>query len=343
MKRKDFLKSIGIVGASVPLMAFTGKKVVEDVMDEPSNEELLAASCTTTPSETAGPYPTPSSVSTSTLLRSNITEGTQTGIALALTINVLNTNNNCAAVGSGYRVDIWHCNKRGYYSAYSGQPGIDGTQNTTGQTWLRGIQYTDANGQVSFTSIYPGWYTPRATHLHVQIYDASNNLLLTTQLAFPDAINTTVNTYYATSGTNSVTNATDMVFSDSYTEELMTVSGSTSAGYTATANIYVEGSLGVDNVSFETGGQFSNLSISPNPISGQGKLTFNLIQSSTVGVEFFDFVGRSIKKIENQKFSQGKNELALDLSDLKAGNYLYKFTVSNVNGEFSQTKKLIKK
>ncbi|WP_185204536.1 T9SS type A sorting domain-containing protein [Chryseobacterium sp. C3] len=341
MKRKDFLKSIGIVGASVPLMAFTGKNIMEDIMDEPSNQDLL--SCTATASETAGPYPTPSSVSTSTLVRTNITEGTQTGIALTLTITVLNTNNNCLAVGSGYRVDIWHCNKRGYYSAYSGQPGIDGTQNTTGQTWLRGIQYTNANGQVTFTSIYPGWYTPRATHIHVQIYDASNNLLLTTQLAFPDAINTTVNTYYATSGTNSVTNTNDMVFSDSYASELMTVSGSTSAGYTATANIFVAGTLGVDDVSFETGGQFSNLTISPNPIADEAKLSFNLIQTSGVSAEILDVSGRIVKKIDKTNFSRGKNELKLDFSSLQPGNYILAFTVSNINGEFSQSKKFIKK
>jgi len=341
MNRKDFIKGLGIVSASIPLMGFTGKKLLEDTMDEPSNNDLL--SCTTTPSETAGPYPTPSSVSTSTLVRTDITEGTQTGIPLSLTINIFNTNNNCSAVGAGYRVDIWQCNKRGYYSAYAGQPGIDGTQNTTGQTWLRGIQYTDANGKVNFTSIYPGWYTPRATHIHVQVYDASNNLLLTTQLAFPDAINTTVNSYYATSGTNSTTNANDMVFSDSYTEELMTVTGSTSAGYTATGNIYVAGALGVDDVSLETGGQFSNVVLFPNPVADTAVLSFNLIQSSTVGIEILDFSGRSVKKAENRECSQGKNEIKLDVSGLKAGTYLYKLSVSNINGDFVQTKKLIKK
>lgn len=39
-------------------------------------------------------------------------------------------------------------------------------------------------------------------------------------------------------------------------------------------------------------------------------------------------------RYKNQNFSQGKNELALNLSDLKVENYLYKFTLSNVKGEF---------
>ncbi|MGC4128900.1 MAG: T9SS type A sorting domain-containing protein [Bergeyella sp.] len=341
MDRKNFLKGLGVIGASIPLMGFAGKNLLEDPMDEPSNNDLLA--CTETPEEIPGPYPAPSSISTSTLLRSNITEGTQTGIPLTLALNIKNVNNNCASVGAGYRVDIWHCNKRGYYSAYAGQPGIDGTKDTTGQTWLRGIQYTDSNGQVNFTTIYPGWYTPRTTHIHVQVYDASNTLILTTQLVFLDSVNTTVNSYYATSGQNSTTNATDMVVSDSYASEIITVTGSTTAGYAGTADVFVEGTLGVDDLSFETGGQFGNVNIYPNPASDNAKISFNLIQSSTVSVEILDFSGRSIKKIAGENFAKGKNELNLNLSELKTGTYLYKINVSNINGDFSQTKKLIKK
>lgn len=340
MKRKDFLKNIGAIGVSLPLLGFATDKLLNDPMDEPSNNDLLF-DCDETPSETAGPYPTPSTISTSTLVRSDITENSQAGIPLTLTITLLGTSS-CAALGAGYRIDIWHCNKRGYYSAYSGQPGIDGTQNTTGETWLRGIQYTDSNGQVTFTSIYPGWYTPRATHIHVQVYDASNNLLLTTQLAFPDSTNTTVNNYYNTSGTNSFTNATDMVFSDSYTDELMTVTGSTSAGYTATANVYVASTLGLNDFSAETGGQFSMLVV-PNPVTEKATIHFNLLQSSQVSVEIVDIQGRRITMLEKESFANGENSIPINVSDLKAGTYFYKLTVSNINGDFSQTKEFIKK
>lgn len=49
-------------------------------------------------------------------------------------------------------MEIWQCDATGNYSQY-------GTQ--TAQTYLRGIQTTDANGQVTFTTVYPGWYQGR--------------------------------------------------------------------------------------------------------------------------------------------------------------------------------------
>ena len=344
MDRKDFLKGLGLVGIGAILPKF-GIANVKDAMDEPSNDELLrkADACTTAPSETAGPYPAPSTLTTSSLVRQDITEGTQTGIPLTLTLTIVNADNSCLPV-SGLRVDIWHCNKRGYYSAYDGQPGIDGTVNNAGTTWLRGIQYTDANGQVTFTTIYPGWYTPRATHIHVQVFNGTTQLV-TTQLAFPDATNTTVNSFYATSGTNSFTNTNDMVFSDSYADELMTVSGSTSTSYTATKTIAVSaGALGVGTIEAQTGGQFSRLSNYPNPFAESTTISFELLQTSDVELTVLDMGGRVVEKIIQNGMNAGKNTIPLQLgSRLAAGEYMYQLQVSNHSGTFRQSKPMIKK
>ena len=48
---------------------------------------------------------------------------------------------------SGANVEIWHVDAAGNYSQYGSQ---------TAQTYLRGIQTTNANGEVTFTTIYPG-------------------------------------------------------------------------------------------------------------------------------------------------------------------------------------------
>lgn len=339
INRKDFLRNVGLMGiglATAPMWA-------KDLMNEPSNDDLLkSGDCTSIPEETAGPYPVPSSVSTSTLVRSDITEGTQTGIPLSLTITIINVDNDCLPV-SGLRVDIWHCNIRGYYSAYDDQPGIDGSVDNAGTTWLRGIQYTDSNGQVNFTTIYPGWYTPRATHIHVQVFDASNNLITTTQMAFPDAINTTVNTYYATSGTNSFTNTNDMVFSDSYTDQLMTVTGNTTDGYVATKEIAINaGTSGLQEIELETGGQFGQLTVYPNPMSDLATVSFVLIQASTVKILVSDAAGRVLKTLDQGQLTSGKQICAVDLTGLAAGTYHYQLVVSNETGTFKQTKKLVK-
>ena len=133
------------------------------------------AACSVTPTETVGPYP-----SLTDLFRSDIRENKQ-GTVLTLTIKVVNANASCAAVPNA-NVEIWHVDAAGNYSQY-------GTQ--TAQTFLRGIQTTNANGEVTFTTIYPGWYQGRATHIHaeVTINGASRKV---TQIAFPESVNNAV-------------------------------------------------------------------------------------------------------------------------------------------------------
>jgi len=50
---------------------------------------------------------------------------------------------------------------------YSGvnDPGFD----TSDELWLRGYQLTDAGEHAKFTTIYPGWYSGRAVHIHFKI------------------------------------------------------------------------------------------------------------------------------------------------------------------------------
>jgi protocatechuate 3,4-dioxygenase beta subunit len=191
-----------------------------------------SATCVVAPTETEGPYPDKlGMINNSAFLRRDITEG-RTGLPLTLTLTIVNTNSSCAAV-SNANVEIWQCDAAGAYSEYS-QPGYDGT----GQTFLRGLQVSDANGQVTFTTIYPGWYSGRATHIHVDVF-RNGSLLKTTQIAFPESVSSGVYAtgVYAAKGQNPTTNARDNVFSDGTTGELATLSGDTVSGYTATITI----------------------------------------------------------------------------------------------------------
>lgn len=62
------------------------------------------------------------------------------------------------------------------------------TQATTTDdgTYLRGAQVADARGIVSFTTIYPGWYTGRTVHIHTKVH-LNRATVLTSQLYFDDA------------------------------------------------------------------------------------------------------------------------------------------------------------
>ncbi|MDM0030625.1 intradiol ring-cleavage dioxygenase [Variovorax sp. J22P271] len=115
--------------------------------------------------------------------RPDITEG-RPGVPLAVRFTVLDL---ALRPWRGARVDIWHCDAQGLYSGYAGQ-GEDRRLSTEGQTFLRGSLLTDASGVAAFTTIYPGWYHGRTTHIHFKVFDAARPVL-TSQFFLPDALN----------------------------------------------------------------------------------------------------------------------------------------------------------
>lgn len=229
MERKDFLKGLGLIGLGTVALPILNACSNDD--ETATNTGLTVGDCTTTPSETEGPFPTHSPSS----LRTNDIRSDRTGVNLTVNISVLNAKTNHAAL-SGAIVDIWHCDKDGNYSEYGGS-GMQ-TLNYTNVHFLRGRQTTDANGLVTFTTIFPGWYNGRATHIHVHIYNAVGNSILVTQIAFPESADSAVVKVNASSengytkGMSGYTyNANDNVFSDSAVCELGVVSGSIATGY----------------------------------------------------------------------------------------------------------------
>ncbi|HTV01791.1 MAG TPA: hypothetical protein VMF13_14685 [Luteitalea sp.] len=183
-----------------------------------------SATCSVSPSETVGPYP-----SLTDLIRSDIREDRQ-GTPLQLTINVVNVANGCAPL-ENVAVEIWQCDVAGNYSQYGSQ---------TARTYLRGIQVTNAAGEATFTTLYPGWYQGRATHIHVEVARAGQSLKVT-QIAFPEDVSATVHTQgvYASRGVNPTTNLRDGIFADSLASEMATVNGSPAAGFTGTFRVGV--------------------------------------------------------------------------------------------------------
>ena len=163
------------------------------------------------------------------LFRSDIREG-KAGTLLAMTIKVVNVGNACAPV-SGANVEIWHVDAAGNYSQY-------GTQTT--QTYLARHPDDQRNGEVTFTTIYPGWYQGRATHIHVEV-TMNGRSVKVTQVAFPEAVNNTVHGtgVYASRGSNPMSNASDGIFADSLSSELITPTGDAASGYAAAFQVGV--------------------------------------------------------------------------------------------------------
>lgn len=200
MNRKDFLKKSAFSIGSI--MTISTLTTCNKNDKNTKNENGL---CPITPSETKGPFPikTPAN-----LIRENIISDRK---GIALLINLTIQNKNCDILPN-VLVDIWHCDRAGNYSEYGGIA----MQSTdyTDVHFLRGRQTTDVNGQIGFISIYPGWYSSRAPHVHVEVLSLEGTSLRITQVAFPENISNEVyaSSLYANHGQADTSNTNDTVF-----------------------------------------------------------------------------------------------------------------------------------
>lgn len=229
MERKNFLKqSVAALGmAFVMPMANSCKK--DDATTTTTDDDGTGSgTCTVAPTETEGPFPTKNP---SVYDRSDITDG-RTGYKLTVNITVGQVSKSCAAL-AGAIVDIWHCDAEGNYSEYNNFPSVH---------FLRGRQVTDSNGLVTFTTVFPGWYQGRATHIHVHIYDASGTSLKITQIAFPEGTGSALLAVggYSKGMTGYTYNAQDGIFKDDTKGvEVATVTGDVTNGFSLAIQLNV--------------------------------------------------------------------------------------------------------
>jgi protocatechuate 3,4-dioxygenase beta subunit len=193
----------GLAG-SAALIA--GKK--EAVAASPNAASIVPAAanvCRMTPRMVEGPF-----YFDPALVREDITEG-RAGVPLKLVLQVTQ-GATCEPI-SGARVDVWHCDATGQYSGYPGQ-GDDQSISTKGEKFLRGTQTTSATGEVSFSTIYPGWYRGRTTHIHFKVL-LDEKAMLTGQMYFPDALSeyifTSIAPYSGRSAKRDTLNSTDWI------------------------------------------------------------------------------------------------------------------------------------
>ncbi|MEZ5398638.1 MAG: intradiol ring-cleavage dioxygenase [Bryobacteraceae bacterium] len=166
-----------------------------------------------TPSATQGPYWVDEQLNRSDIRVDPVNSTVQQGFPLVLGITVSRLSGGVIVPVGGAFVDIWHCNAAGVYSDVSANA-------TVGQKWLRGYQVTDAHGAVRFVTIYPGWYSGRAVHIHYRIRTASlNNPVFnyTSQFFFTETVTTNVFTSapYSTRGAPDTRNTTDGIYNQS--------------------------------------------------------------------------------------------------------------------------------
>ncbi|KDR66562.1 hypothetical protein GALMADRAFT_130773 [Galerina marginata CBS 339.88] len=176
----------------------------------PIRETLIQNNtCVLTPETTEGPYWHKAGHP----IRQNIAEF-QNGLLLLLDIGLIDVVT-CKPLPN-VLVDLWHANATGQYPGHiwpepgqepiiSEKPrqraGVVSTASPSKQmeTSLRGAWPTDRNGVSQFTTIFPGYYGRRATHIHVRAFTewkilsngsfTSDALVHTGQFFFDDGIN----------------------------------------------------------------------------------------------------------------------------------------------------------
>ncbi|KAF8671658.1 Aromatic compound dioxygenase [Rhizoctonia solani] len=155
--------------------------------NQPTYKTIQNNTCIVAPEVAEGPY-----FVQNELLRNDIRES-QVGVDLHLDIGVIDINT-CKPLPQAL-VEIWSANATGFYSAFTTAPPAIGPalpastdplytnsatrsaiiagssfkmagNKTDEMTWLRGAYPTNDNGLVEFKTIYPGYYTGRAIHIH---------------------------------------------------------------------------------------------------------------------------------------------------------------------------------
>ena len=135
-------------------------------------------SCPVTPQATEGPFYVADAPE-----RRDISEDCK-GIPLALQFLIVGQDMQPI---KGARVDIWHCDADGIYSGQMFHTGYE-VVDTMAHRYLRGYQFTDAEGVAAFDTIYPGWYQGRTTHIHAKV-QIDGHWVLNAQMYLPDALN----------------------------------------------------------------------------------------------------------------------------------------------------------
>jgi protocatechuate 3,4-dioxygenase beta subunit len=198
-----------------------------------------------TPAEIAGPFPAdgangPNVLTTSGVVRRDIRSsfggpsGVASGVPLTLRLKITDVSDGNQPKRDAV-VYLWQCDQLGRYSLYSS--GI------TDENYLRGVQATDARGDVTFTTIFPGCYPGRWPHMHYEVYPSLaqatsfRSNILTSQIALPepicDAVYSTRGYEGSAASFSALSLASDLVFRDGWSHEMATVSGSSARGYVA--------------------------------------------------------------------------------------------------------------
>jgi protocatechuate 3,4-dioxygenase beta subunit len=199
-----------------------------------------APDCIAIPEQTEGPYFVDQALERADIRVDPATGRRTPGVPLALRFELsqITPEGQCVVLPNA-QFDIWHCDAVGAYSGVE-----DRRSSTAGEMFLRGYQRSDDGGVVQFTTIYPGWYSGRAVHIHFKIRvltAARRTDEFTSQLYFSDDLTDRIHARepYSTHRGQRLLNSRDMIFRESGSQLVLPVVATENA-YEATFRIAMQ-------------------------------------------------------------------------------------------------------
>ena len=192
-----------VAGDDVP-WASGGTKSMAGPFPDPF-EMASGATCRVYPAQTLGPC-----YANSPAMREDISDGAP-GLPTRLSFHIVRSDG-CTPV-PGAIVDIWHSGFDGVYSAFGAGVCNPDSLDVANEMFCRGVQTTDETGRAHFSTIFPGWYSSRAVHIHFTVR-VSGTGEATSQLYFDDDLTTEIQAQgeYAPRGMRPTTNTADFIF-----------------------------------------------------------------------------------------------------------------------------------
>ena len=324
MRRKEFLKGAGLagLGLALPWTRLSAR---------PRHHNGLLEECVLIPNETPGPFPL-DLTENNFFFRQDVRENEE-GVPLRLRLKIIGSDN-CLPMPN-VRVNIWHCSAEGWYSGYdvSGNPGQEDL------TYLRGYQFADAQGEVEFLTILPGWYNGRICHIHFQVYVSSNYAAIS-QLTFPVAFKNEVyaaNQALYPKGEDPLTFAQDFVFADGHEYQLATLEEDPISGELQSfLEVTVQGAgvTSIGHIERETAKVFTLGQNVPNPYTDMTTIPFTLKQPADVRLTLWDLSGREVATIMEDKRGAGSYHVKVRPASfgLSSGSYIYQLEARTTEG-----------
>jgi protocatechuate 3,4-dioxygenase beta subunit len=223
LTRREMLALLG--GTGLFVVAGSGLTRIALAQDATATAEATAVvpSCIVKPALTEGPYFVDDQLNRSDIRIEPSDGSIREGAMLKLAFRVTQLDSAACIPLPGAQVDVWHCDAEGAYSGVA-DPGFS----TEGEKWLRGYQITDESGLAEFVTIYPGWYSGRAVHIHFKIRtdpEAEAGYEFTSQLFFPEDLTDIVHAQppYDAKGYRNTLNENDNIYGQTGDQLLLNI------------------------------------------------------------------------------------------------------------------------